>query len=156
MCHLKPWPQHWFWAYLPYSFWCTQCACNVAGAIAGVPGSLARTTIIQKTSTPFVHAFKLFIVRIADNQPVLNRYVTNSFSRAATGGKVAKAWSLAVFWEIEKGGGCGGATVKLPPLWRPCPPKIYHCGPVQYIKGHIPSYIYSWSIGHILEHEFFC
>ena len=58
---------------------------------------MARTTIIQKTSTPFVHAFKLFIVRIADNQPVLNRYVTNSFSRAATGGKVAKAWSLAVF-----------------------------------------------------------
>jgi len=73
MCHLKPWPQHWFWAYLPYSFWCTQCACNVAGAIAGVPGSLARTTIFQKTSTHFVHAFKLSIVRIADNQPVLNR-----------------------------------------------------------------------------------
>ena len=37
-------------------------------------------------------------------------------NRAATGGKAAKAWSLARFWKIESGGGCGGGPVNWPPL----------------------------------------
>ena len=41
----------------------------------------------------------------------------SSLGRAATGGKAAKAWSLAVFWEIENNGGSGGAPVKWPPLF---------------------------------------
>ena len=47
-------------------------------------------------------------------------------SRAATGGKAAKAWSLAGFCEIENGS--GGAPVKWLPLWHRCIPKIYHGG----------------------------
>ena len=51
--------------------------------------------------------------------------------RDATGGKAAKAWSLAGFWELEKGG-CRSAPVKWPPLWLPCLPKIYRGGSEYY------------------------
>ena len=62
-----------------------------------------------------------------------------SRSRAATGGKAAKAWSLARFSELESGGSSGGAPAKWPPLWLPCLPKIYRGGPEKYI-GIMTSY----------------
>ena len=49
--------------------------------------------------------------------------------RVATGGKAAKAWSLAGFWETEICGGSSGVPVKWQPLWRPCLPQIYGGGP---------------------------
>ena len=58
-------------------------------------------------------------------------------SRAATGGKAAKAWSLAGFWEIENGGGSGGVPVKWPPVWQPYLPKIYRGGPVVNVHKEV-------------------
>ena len=52
-----------------------------------------------------------------------------TLDRADMGGKAAKAWSLAWFWEIENGSGSGSVQVKWPPLFRRCLPKIYLGGP---------------------------
>ena len=58
-------------------------------------------------------------------------------SRASMGGKAAKAWSFAEFWELKNGGGSGCALVKWPPVWRPCLPKIYHGGPVVNVHKEV-------------------
>ena len=51
------------------------------------------------------------------------------------------------FWEIGNGSDRGGASVKWPPLWHPCLPKIYHGGPVLHSMDEKKTFlkiIYLW------------
>ena len=61
--------------------------------------------------------------------PFWNKNPLKTHVRAAKRGKAAKAWPLDGFCTIEIDGGSGGTPVKVPPLWRPCLPKIYHGNP---------------------------
>ena len=80
-----------------------------------------KSQIISRSNV-FHHHFYLPEVQIRNDHAVLNRL------NAATGGKAAKAWTLARFWGLESGGG-SGTPAKWPPLWLPCLPKIYCGGP---------------------------
>ena len=78
-------------------------------------------------------------------------------TRAATGGKAAKAWSLARFGELESGAGKVATTMAALPAknlpWRPC--IVYDCQFYSYFNSFQNFYFgkYSFQIRYFFPHS---
>ena len=74
--HLKRWQRPWLLGFSLYSLSFIPFAYNAVGVIEDVHGFWTKKILRPKTSTPFVHVFKVSIALIADSQflMILNRY----------------------------------------------------------------------------------
>ena len=73
--HLKRWQRPWLLGFSLYSLSFIPFAYNAVGVIEDVHGFWTKKILRPKTSTPFVHVFKVSIALIADSQflMILNR-----------------------------------------------------------------------------------
>ena len=81
---------------------------------------VASAIPVFATSHLFIYHISLFEIGFFPH----NLQLKLKLNRAATGGKAAKAWSLAGFLEIEL-----WRAGEMAALWHPCLPKIYYGGP---------------------------